>query len=214
MYLELDLGLSADGQLVVVHDRKVNRTTYNKGAVNRFSATQLAKMDARRSGPPWPRKKQVGIPTLDATLAATPEIKGYLLEVKPAGRKLTEQMAELIAQRFVNRREARGIVITSMNTYFHRYLREIAPHLPLGLISVRPDAARELEAFPYEHLILPWGACNPFAIRQAKKQGAEIAVWTVNDPQMIKNLYRLKVDSIITDYPSMALPMVGSLMRK
>lgn len=212
-YLELDLGLSKDNRLVVIHDKKLQRTTYSHGQVSAYTAAELAKMDARRSGPPWRGRKQIGIPTLEAVLEATPEAKGYFLEVKPASRKVTLQIAELLVELFPTARSARRIVITSMNPQLHVHLREVAPHLSLGLITLRPDAARELEEFDYQHLILPWGVCNPYVVRSARKQGAEVAVWTVNDPQMIKNLFRLKVDSIITDYPSMALPMVGSLMR-
>jgi len=212
-YLELDLGLSADRKLVVIHDKKVNRTTYSRGAVSKYTAAELARMDARRSGPPWPRKKNAGVPTLDALLGATPEVKGYYLEVKPGALSVMENMAELLAAQFANRFEAKRVVITSMNQNLHHTLRELAPHIHLGLVSLRPDAVRELEEFDYQHLVLPWGVCNPFALRHARKLGVEVAVWTVNDPQMIKNLYRMKVNSVITDYPSMALPMVASLMR-
>jgi glycerophosphoryl diester phosphodiesterase len=213
-YLELDLRLSADDKLVVIHDRKVNRTTDKRGAVDRYTASTLAAMDARQSGPPWPRKKDAGVPTLDAVLAATPEIKGYYLEVKSGPERNTQLMAELLAERFASRAAAKKVVVTCMNPNLHYYLRERAPHIPLGLISLRPDAVRELEEFDYQQLILPWGVCNPLLIRRAHKCDVEVAVWTVNDPQLVRNMYRIKVDSIITDYPSMALPMVASLMRQ
>lgn len=212
-YLELDLGLSADEELVVIHDKKVNRTTYSRGAVQKYTASELAKMDARRSGPPWPRKKDAGVPTLNAVLEATPEIKGYYLEVKPGPLPVMQRMAQLLAERFDNRAAAKRVVISSMNQKLHSNLYDLAPHIHLGLVSLRPDAVRALDEFDYQHLVLPWGVCNPWVLRYARKRGVELAVWTVNDAQMIKNMYRLKVDSVITDYPSMALPLVASLMR-
>ena len=212
-YLELDLGLSADDQLVVIHDRKVNRTTYSRGAVSNYTADELAGLDARRVGPPWPGNKYSGVPTLDEVLAATPEVEGYYLEVKHDSASGIEHMAELLAERFYSPGESQRIVVTSMDQSLFPCLSELAPHIDQGYISVRPDAILELETFDCRHLLLPWGACNAFSVRHAHKLGVEIAAWTVNDPPIIKNLYRMKVDSVITDYPSMALPLVGSLMR-
>lgn len=215
-HLELDLRLSQDKQLVVIHDKKVNRTTNDRGAVSTYSARELANMDARRDGPPWPTRKDAGIPTLDTILDATAEVKGYYLEVKSGPVAEMEQMAALIAERFPGPDEVRQVVITSMNQNFHHLLRKLAPHIPLGLVSARPDSRRELEELDFQHLILPWGAVNSFnsfALSHARKQGIKVAAWTVNDPQTLKKLFRMKVDIVITDYPSMALPLVASLQR-
>lgn len=212
-YLELDLRLSADEQLVVVHDKNVNRTTYNSGAVNSFTARELATMDARRSGTPWPRKKGAGIPTLDALLKATPEIKGYQLEVKSNSGATMEHIARLLADKFSSPGKSKKIVVTSSNQHLHNNLRALAPHIPLGLVSMRPDALRQLEEFDFQQLVLSWDVCYPSTVRHARRQGVSVAVWTANDPQLIKTLYKLKVDSVITDYPSMALPLVASLRR-
>jgi len=81
-YLDMDLRLSADNKMVVIHDKRVDRTTYDSGPVSRFTAREQAAMDARRSAPPWPRKREAGIPTLDRVLEKTPEAKGYYLEVQ------------------------------------------------------------------------------------------------------------------------------------
>ena len=71
-HFELDVQMSKDDKLVVIHDNKVNRTTYCRGNVNQFTASELANMDARRGTPPWPRKRGANIATLDALLDATP----------------------------------------------------------------------------------------------------------------------------------------------
>jgi glycerophosphoryl diester phosphodiesterase len=46
-----------------------------------------------------------------------------------------------------------------------------------------------------------------------KRRGIHVSAWTVNDASVIEELYRLGVDSVITDYPSMALPLVAALAR-
>ena len=68
--LELDVRLSADGQLVVIHDETVDRTTDAAGPVAAFRADQLARLDARGSCPEWPQR--VGVPTLEQVLRQTP----------------------------------------------------------------------------------------------------------------------------------------------
>ena len=212
-YLELDMRLSRDNQLVVVHDNSVNRTSYNRGSVASYTAAELAKMDARRSGPPWPRKRDAGISTLDKFLAATPEVKGYFLEVKSDGNSRMQTMANLLAERFSTPTKAKKVVVTSSNKYFHECLAYNAPHVRRGLVSMRPNVAQQLEEFDYHYLLLQWAMCFPRTLNAARNKGIKTALWTVNEPHVIKAAHRLKVDCVITDYPSMALPLVSSLLR-
>lgn len=105
--------------------------------------------------------------------------------------------------------------MTSLNQKLLRRLAEQVPDVALGWITLRPDAIRELEKGKniFQYLLLPWGLCNPMITLYAKKQGLKVAAWTVNDPQIIRNLYRAKIDAVITDYPSMAIPLLASLTR-
>lgn len=208
-HFELDVQMSRDEKLVVIHDSKVNRTSYSRGSVNQFSAGELAKMDARRSGPPWPRKKGANIATLDAVLAATPETQSYQIEVKSARRSVIELVAEQLSQRFPTRQAARCIIVTSSDLKLHDCLQDIAPHIARGLVSVKPDPLDTLLKYECDYLVTGWAVCNYYMVSRARKAGIEVSVWTVNDPRIIKNLYRLRVHSVITDYPSMALPLVG-----
>ncbi|MDG2035056.1 MAG: glycerophosphodiester phosphodiesterase family protein, partial [Pseudomonadales bacterium] len=50
--------------------------------------------------------------------------------------------------------------------------------------------------------------------KKIRETDMHLSVWTVNNPEQIKALYELKVDSIISDYPSMALPLINSLKRR
>ncbi len=212
-HFELDVQMSKDGKLVVIHDNKVNRTTYCRGNVNRFTANELAKMDARRGTPPWPRKKDANIATLDAVLDATPETKSYQIEVKTARQAVINNIAEQLAERFPNRRAAQRIIVTSSDLKLHASLQEIAPHISRGLVSLQPNPLATLQEYQCDYLAAAWGVCNYYLVQRARKAGIQVSVWTVNDPLLIKNLYRLNVHSVITDYPSMALPLVGSLQR-
>ena len=104
-------------------------------------------------------------------------------------------------------------MVTSSNYYLHKYLGDIAPHIRRGLVITRPGSMTKLEELGCVYCAMHWSACNPYTVRQLRKSGIHISVWTVNDAQIIKNLYRMKVDSVITDYPSMAVPLVAALQR-
>ena len=213
-YVELDIHLSKDGQLIVVHDDKVNRTTGQKGRVNTFSAAELKKMDARQGTPPWPNKKLTGIPTLDAVLEATPEFIGYNIEVKPAGIKARKQIAQLLAEKYSTSSKAKNIVITSSDQLFLQEIMERAPHIPRGYVSMLLDPFAVIEKYQCQYLSTEWTVINSVLIRRAHKMDLHVSAWTVNSDQTIANLYKMNVDSVITDYPSMALPLVGRLLKK
>ncbi len=211
--VEIDLRLSADDQLIVIHDKTLTRTTGKWGKPSRYKASELATMDARADGTPWPRKKNCGIPTLDALLKATDKIKRYQLEVKPDSKAVLKRIAWNLADRFETAEAARKVVVTSSNYFLHKYLADIAPHLKRGLVITRPGSFSNLDELGCDYCSMHWSACNPFTVKQLKKHDIHISVWTVNDAQIIRNLHRIKVDSVITDYPSMAVPLVAALER-
>ena len=212
-YLELDMRLSKDDQLVMIHDESVDRTTDNTGKVNTYSVSELKQMDARKSGAPWPNKRNTGIVTLDAMLDATPEIKGYQLEVKTGSTAQMERMAELLAEKFSTDASVERIVITSASLTLLQRLMTLAPHIPRGFVSITPSPFPVLDRFRCSLLAMNWSVCNIINLGHARRKGIHVSVWTVNDASVIKNLYRSKVDSVITDFPSMALPMIASLER-
>ena len=213
-YLELDMRLSKDDQIVMLHDDTIDRTTGQKGKAANYTVAELKNMDARSSGTPWPNKRETGIVTLDAMLDATPEIKGYQLEVKTGSTVQMNRMAELLAERFPTKASVSKIVITSASLTLLQQLMTIAPHIPRGYISITPNPFPILDRFKCTLLAINWGVCNMINVGHARRQGLHVSVWTVNDASVIKNMDRLKVDSVITDYPSMALPLAASLVRK
>ena len=213
-YLEVDLRLTADRKFVVIHDARVNRTTYDRGAVTKYTAAELAKFDARRSGPPWPRKKHCGVSTLDALLKATSNARGYFLEIKSTRGISHEETAALLATQFPDRASARKCVFVSLEQRLLHEIRGLAPHLKLGQICTTGDIMRKLGEYPFEHLLLHWSSCNPVSVMMVHRKGIKLSAWTVNDPNVISSMKRIRVDNVITDYPSMAVPLLASMDRK
>ncbi len=212
-YIEIDLQLSRDDQLVVIHDKTLKRTAEVWGRPRDYDAKKLAAMDARADGPLWPSEKNCEVPTLEALLSATKKLKGYQLEVKPDSRANIRRVSSHLSERFKTAAAARKVVVTSSSKHLHQCLGELAPHIRRGMVISRSSEVPTLLELGCVYSAMHWSACDHYTIRKLKKAGVHISVWTVNDPQMIKNLHKMKVDSVITDYPSMAIPLVTALER-
>ena len=210
-HVELDVQLSSDKQLVVIHDDKVNRTTSSGGRVSGFTRAELNKLDARRSGPLWPGRRNTGVPSLQGVLEKCPELRSIQVEVKSGSKRQMRAIAEMLAEQFPSRHSARRIIATSFNGGFLGELAELAPHIPRGLVSSRPDGLMNALALNCTYLICQYSLCNPILVAQAGLFGILVSAWTVNEPDVIRTLQTLKIHSVITDYPSMALPLLSSL---
>ena len=212
-HLEIDLRLSKDLELVVIHDDRLKRTAGVRGTVLDLTARELARLDARGSGPPWPSKKQTGVPTLHALYQAVPEIETWQLELKPGRQSYNENLVAALAEWLSDDHE--GCIVTSSEPSMLMAMKQIIPDLDTGLVSMNPDPTETLQETGCNYLVAHWGTIsNPWLVRQLHRLKIHISAWTVNDASAIKNLHRLKIDSVISDYPSMALPLVAALERK
>lgn len=212
--VEIDLRLSADKKIVIVHDSNAKRTTGVNQAIARLTASELSRLDARQFGTPWPRKTACGIPTLQRYLNSTPEIQCYQLEVKLDKSSEHALMIEKLGTLFPTKSSTKKIVVTSFDYLFLSKLRRQFPHIPIGVISYKTNAlsiARDLDC---QYFCINTKIAKPRFIEKVRKTDMHLSVWTVNNPEQIKTLYQLGVDSIISDYPSMALPLINSLSRK
>ena len=212
--VEIDLRLSADQKIVIVHDNNAKRTAGVNKHIARLTASELSRLDARQFGTPWPRKTACGIPTLKRFLKSTPEIQCYQLEVNLDKSSEHALMIEKLGDFFPTKSTTKKIVVTSFDYLFLAKLRRQFPHIPIGCISYKSNAlsvARDLDS---QYFCINTKIAKPKLIEKIRKTDMHLSIWTVNNPEQIKTLYQLGVDSIISDYPSMALPLINSLSRK
>ena len=231
-HIEIDLRLSRDGALVVLHDETLTRTVGTGGRmdepkaaelkVSELTAAELARLDARADGPPWPDSQDTGIPTLNALLQALPQIQHWQLELKAGTPDDNAQLAASTAAwlREQPRRRQR-FVVTSLSPDILQAVRQALPDQPLGYVSTDVstgvctdrDPRRVLAHCACRYLIARWDTLQGEWVRELQQQGIQLSAWTVNDASAIEALYRLKVNSVISDYPSMAVPLVAALER-
>lgn len=200
--VELDLHLARDGELVVIHDATLARTTDGRGRVARHSSAELARLDARRGGPPWPQPE--GVPTLARLLEECPGFLHYQLECKPANSTERVQIAERLATLYREHALYTRASVTSFDPQLLTAVSDADPRIPLGLVCerARPEPLAAARARGVGLLVLHFRLCTATRIATAHAAGLQVSAWTVNDPELALELGARGVDSIVTDFPS------------
>ncbi|MEA3166274.1 MAG: glycerophosphoryl diester phosphodiesterase [Thermoplasmata archaeon] len=185
--IELDLRTTADGEVVVLHDAGIERTTDGHGRV-----ADMRYDDVRRHPTP-----EGPIPRLDDVLSAMRDWHGvWNLEIKAL--RATEPTIHL-----AEHHHALGHAqISSMDPRVLEESRRIAPDLPRGLISLGPveedyiTMAKELDC---RWINADTSFMDRAAVERMHVAGLRVAAWTVNDAARARELATWGVECIITD---------------
>jgi glycerophosphoryl diester phosphodiesterase len=192
--LELDLHLTRDGHLVVLHDPDLDRTTNGTGAVADAMLDDLRQLDAGMGE---------RIPTLQEVLEATS--LPIHAELKVAGA------ASVLAE-FVR---AKGLIGFVTPISFHpgilRGVKFALPSSPTGLIfsGAPPDAAERARAVGATLASLEGEHANTEVVQRCRRFGLQSTVWTVNDPGQMQRVLELDLDGVVTDRPDLLATMSG-----
>jgi glycerophosphoryl diester phosphodiesterase len=203
--IELDVHLSQDGHLVVIHDFTVDKTTNGHGPVRDLTATQLAQLDAGSHFDP--AFAGVGVPTLVQVLDLVGNRCRVNVEIKSQdweGGGEVQALAALIRRRNLYDQ----VIVSSFNPITLIKLRWADPKIRLGLLYFEPLPAHlrqawftpilEPEALHPHHSLV-----DAVLLDWARDKGCAVNTWTVNDPATAKRLAGLGVDAIITDVPDL-----------
>lgn len=205
---ELDLHLSRDGELMVIHDPGLKRTTGRRGKVAAHDAAELAGYDARHAGPAW--KQPCPIPRLDE-LFETCDFEHWQLEVKSASRVRAARSVLAIKALAERHGLLDRITVTSGSRQVLRALTRLTPEISRGLVAEYAwlDPLKVARQYDCRLLALNWTLCTPERLAKARQQGLHVSVWTVNEPALMRRLADLGVDSLITDFPGLAVATLG-----
>ncbi|RRU74845.1 glycerophosphodiester phosphodiesterase [Stutzerimonas xanthomarina] len=201
---ELDLHLSRDGELMVIHDPTLKRTTGRRGKVVQHDADELVNYDAREGGPGW--KTLSPIPRL-SELFEKCDFEHWQLEVKSASRVRAARTVMAIKELAEQHQLLDRITVTSSSREVLRALNRLAPEISRGLVAEYNwlDPLKVARQYGCSLLALKWTLCTPERLEKARKQGLHVSVWTVNEPALMRRLADFGVDSLITDYPGLAV---------
>jgi glycerophosphoryl diester phosphodiesterase len=200
--VELDARLCRSGEVVVFHDERLERLTGGRGRVADTSWDELSRLEVR-PGPSG--AAPASIPLLSDVLAALPRTAFINVELKSEdwnGTRVADAAGALLE---AGRHEAHVVV----SSFDPRCLLRLAlghPRLKRGLL-LDPDRSQLVQ----RHLTLPLlgrDAVHPEGahvdesdVRRWHGSGREVAVWTVDDPQVARRLRGWGVDSCITNRP-------------
>ncbi len=206
-HVELDLHLSKDNQLVVIHDNTVDRTTAHSGNISDFTAANLAKMNAAHHFPHW--NAHLGVPKLDEILANWQELKSIQLEVKHPNKnrfpKLAQELTRIIQRHHIEKQA----IVTSGDTLFLGYMQKHAPSIRRGFVAERfsRNPIGTCNRLHCHYLVLDWRRCSKKLVRKAHELNLHVSVWTVNTINAAQTVSSYGVNSIITDAPSRLAPL-------
>lgn len=192
---ELDVQLSADGQLFVLHDTTLEGTTDGRGPACRLPLAALKELDAGSAfGAAW---RGTRIPTLDEVFDTLPDHAFVNIELKRLTAR-SDGLEEAIVAFIARRNVASRVVVSSFNPVILWRLRH--QPFPLGLLYA-PDMPSWLRYGQSRHF-LRLDALHPhYSQVRAPLPSLPINSWTVNEPDEMKRLLDLKVNAIITDVP-------------
>jgi glycerophosphoryl diester phosphodiesterase len=184
--IELDLHLSKDGALVVMHDANVSRTTDGSGAIGDFTLAELRELDAG-DGERIPVFQEV----VDAVRSP--------LQAEIKDRAAARVLAGVISELGLHDR----VTVISFHDEALREVREHLPEMPLVLVTghstpTAPERARELGAFMVS-CELQWLEAE--TVERCHALGIKVITWTVNTDEELARVRELGLDGLVTDMP-------------
>lgn len=196
-YIELDVRATADGVLVLLHDRDLLRVAGDRRAIWEVPYAELAAMDAGS----WfaPEFRGEPIPTLAEAIELIGERAKLYLEIKPAPQmpNLTRDVvAELQALDFVER-----TVLAALSPQVLHEAKRLEPGLRTSLLV--HSAIGTQAGQPFDILALRDATVTPSRLRDIRRDGQQLHVWTLNDARSMARFLDMGVDGIITDRPEL-----------
>lgn len=201
--IELDVQLTRDGQLVVLHDRTLGRTVAGSGAVRERTLAELQGLDAGG----WFDARWAGarVPSLAEVLGWTAGRAELNVEIKSPESDWAATAAALVALLGASGRLERTI-ISSFQMGALAAVRARSAAARLGVLWQTTDFDpmwAEAEALGAVAVHPLWSLVDAGFVAAARARGRRVLVWTVNDPQAIAELVALGVDGIISDFPEL-----------
>ncbi|MEK4533076.1 glycerophosphodiester phosphodiesterase family protein [Solibacillus sp. FSL W7-1472] len=209
-YIEIDVQRSKDGELVLIHDTTVDRTTDGTGKVGDLTLEQLRSLDAGS----WKGEQFAGepIPTFEEILDHYHGKIGILIELKAPELYpgIEEQVAAALIERNLHKPQNEKIIIQSFNFESIKKMDQLLPKVPIGVLtSNRADTTLEaLQEFStYADWFNPsYGIVTEELVNQVHSLGMQIGSWTVRSQEAADFLFEMGVDAIISDYPDYVDP--------
>ena len=214
--VEIDVHATRDGQIVVLHDPTLDRTTDRQGLVRELSLNEVRRADAGT----WfdPRFSGERVPILEEVLEVARHRALVLIEIK----------AEFIAERLlsiVDDMSAESqVIIQSFNPQTVQRIKLLNPAIPTALlIGKLPTTPSRVRARKLVKRILQVGAnalaawhatLTPPFFEEMRKRAIGVWAWTVDEEIIMRDLVLMGIQGIITNYPDRLNQVFEDLERE
>ena len=207
-FIELDVQLTSDDQMVVFHDERLDRTTNGKGQLKNQTYEQLQKLSAGS----WFKKSDefadVKIPLLTEVLDAVGNDIMLNIEIKRSGdpKKTAAHLVDIIEEYgLVN-----SVYVTSFSYPALKKVKQLNPKIKTAFIA-NISTSTSYAQLPYiDAVSMNYLFVNQSVVNSAHHNGKRVFVWTVDRQSEMQKMMALGVDNIITNRPDKALEIVDS----
>lgn len=191
--IELDVHVCATGELVVIHDFTVDRTTNGSGEVNKLSLAELKKLKI---------DNEYAISTLEEVLELIDRVCFINIEMK--GRHTAKPLA-LLMDNYIKTKgySYNDFIVSSFQREELDILSKMSPDIHLGVLT-QASVAQALEwaqEFSAKAIHPHFTLLTENNVKKAHQAGYKVYTWTVNENEDIERIKKYNVDGIISDYP-------------
>lgn len=204
-YVEIDVQQTKDGEIILMHDTSLKRTTGLRQAVWNTTYEQIAKLDAGA----WFSRAYINtkVPTLKEAIEVCKNKIDMNIELKPSGhdRDFEQKVVDLILEAGIEKE----CVVASMSYNSIKKVKELAPQIQT--VYVTSVAYGWFDSLEYADIVsIEASFLTSKLVNQLHENKKRVYAWTVNDTAMVQTLIDLGVDSIITDDPVMVRESIYS----
>ena len=190
--IELDVHLSIDGHLIVMHDETIDRTTNGKGFVNQLTLKELKSFRINNI---------IEIPTLEEVFDLVD--KKCFINIELKNHETAEKVVELI-ERYIAEKNWKyaDFIVSSFDWNALQQVRFLNDKIPIGVLTETDlELAFSFAKFMKAESINPDFQLLTFEKTvEFQKKGIKVFPWTVNNPEDIQRIKEMKVDGIISDF--------------
>jgi glycerophosphoryl diester phosphodiesterase len=192
--VELDVHLTKDNKLVVIHDEKVDRTTNGKGYVKNYKLSELKKLDAG---------KGERIPTLQEAIDLLYGRVKVQIELK--GENTEKPVVD-----FIKNYDPENFILTSFYHTRVKRAKELYPKITTGVLFVgRPiDPLKIVRDAKADRLCINYATIDKELVEEMHKNKIKVSVWNVDDVEYVKRMVSLKVDAIGSNKPDVVIDIL------
>jgi glycerophosphoryl diester phosphodiesterase len=211
--IELDAKLSSDGQVVVIHDQTVDRTTNGTGRVDRLTWEELQSLDSgSKFHVSFQCEKIPSLVDVFETIGNQIFINIELKNYSSPSDDLPTRVIGLVRKYALQQ----SVLLSSFNPFALLVAHHLVPDVPLGLLTMRGRKGAVSRGWlgrliPHQALHPAWKDVDLKLISNNHQHGYRVHPYTVNEPMVMQDLFGKGVDGIYTDDPPLARQVAAEI---